>query len=172
MKTVFLEKKRGFTLIELVIVIVLLGILAATALPKFSDLTRQARKAANQGFAGALGAAVSIAHATWIASGQTSSGTVNLEGNQIQVNDKGWPGGAIGASQPASNSACKKLIGQIINNPPLIRDSSCSGTSGACYLATVSNQVCTYQLYNGGTPVTGFNVRYNAKNGQVTAVPQ
>ena len=57
-------KQKGFTLIELVIVIVILGILAATALPKFADLRGDAAKAAVDGVAGALNSAFSANYGT------------------------------------------------------------------------------------------------------------
>ncbi len=57
------NQQAGFTLIELVMVIVILGILAATALPKFVNLRGEAYSAAAQGFAGALNSAATINYA-------------------------------------------------------------------------------------------------------------
>jgi MSHA pilin protein MshA len=52
--------QRGFTLIELVMVIVILGVLAATALPKFVDLRSDAQTAATLGVAGAISSASAV----------------------------------------------------------------------------------------------------------------
>ena len=79
--------KKGFTLIELVIVIVILGILAAVAVPKFVGLTKDAKVSAVKGFAGSLRAAANIVHAKWLVD-DNNSGSVDLEGTTVCVDNK------------------------------------------------------------------------------------
>ncbi|MFA4844508.1 MAG: type II secretion system protein [Candidatus Margulisiibacteriota bacterium] len=64
--------KKGFTLIELVMVIVILGILAATALPRFIDLSSKAKENAAKGTLGSIRAAVAIQYASNAAYGNAS----------------------------------------------------------------------------------------------------
>jgi MSHA pilin protein MshA len=60
MKNQYMKSQKGFTLIELVVVIVILGILAATAVPRFGDLTTQANTAVADALAGAIVSAAVI----------------------------------------------------------------------------------------------------------------
>lgn len=89
------QRQSGFTLIELVTVIVILGILAAFAIPRFAGLESQARTAALNGLAGSVKSAAALGKALWVANGNASATSVNFENNTAVTvsNTTGYPTG-------------------------------------------------------------------------------
>jgi len=135
-----MKKQSGFTLIELVIVVVILGFLAVTAIPKFLDLTDQAKQANIEGMAGGFATAVSLARAQWEAEGRPNDGAatpkniVNYDGTSLVLTTKNdalgirpgyvtglTDGATLGGGFDAAN--CVEVWQNILAQPPKVTSS-------------------------------------------------
>lgn len=78
-------KQQGFTLVELVVVLVVLGILAAVAIPRYVSYTSEARTAALNGLTGAIRSSVALVQSKYVATGQTTSPVTLADGSTVVV---------------------------------------------------------------------------------------
>lgn len=104
------QNTKGFTLIELVVVIIILGILAVVAIPKFINLQNDARMSAMAGQFGAFKSAVALYHSGWAADG--NSGAIDKlasfgEGN-VSSSPTGYPYSTSGVDTEVF-TACEEL---------------------------------------------------------------
>jgi len=143
---------KGFSLIELVIVVVLLSLLAATALPRFLNVTEEAEDATVEGVAGGFATAVSLARAEWEVEGRPKNEvTINMDGFNFHVNDLGYPSGINTDVAPDSMTAlnCQEVLQAVLQSAP----NSTTGTdiSDARYYITVETTASgsVYTLPNG-----------------------
>ena len=99
-------KQQGFTLVELVVVLVVLGILAAVAIPRYVSYTTEARTAALNGLSGALRSSVALVQSRYVATGQTASPVTLADGSTVIVTtgaNGGIPTVAAGGIEAAVN---------------------------------------------------------------------
>lgn len=79
------RQTRGFTLIEIVLVITILGVLAAFAVPRFADLKGEARDAALNGIVGSLKSSAALAHSLMLTQQSGPNDPVTMEGQSISM---------------------------------------------------------------------------------------
>ena len=175
-----MNKQKGFTLVELVIVVVILGFLAVTAIPKFLDLTEQAKEANIEGMAGGFATAVSLARAQWEAEGRQSNGSynvVNYDGVNVLLTTESTspvvrPGYVVGVFGDTATSAavlgagfndqaCVTIWENILQQPPSITSNLTilNSESGIDYFASndKTNGLCYFYLKDTLTRDTNNN---------------
>jgi MSHA pilin protein MshB len=145
-----MKKQQGFTLIELVIVVIILGLLGAAAVPRFLDATDDARDSSVEGVAGGFASAVGLVRAEWELAGRPSGNTnISYDGVSMDVTDKGYPA-SLGGNEPDAAtmdaSDCEQVFASIMQSAPTTAREG-QTYNGERYLVDKStNGLCQYVL--------------------------
>lgn len=193
MKKFSKSRQQGFTFIELVIVIILLGLLAAAALPRLLDVTDDAEIAALEAVAGGFSTAVSIAHAQWFSEGgsrgaATTPGQkprINMDGKIVYLNENGWPANTRSEDDSSQDNQtaqeCLDVFQGILQSYPSATTNAQDRANARFFVSVLPQQggdseqgesadLCRYELIlnntSSATPTHYFD--YDLSNGAVT----
>lgn len=130
-----MRDRRGFTLIELVLVITILGILAVSALPNFINVATQSEQASRDGVVGAVRAGIALSRANDL----VTNGPPGI-----------YPATLDGVANATTCSAAAPCFGTVVTNG--IADGSWSKTNGTTYVFDDGSNTFTYTYStNNGT---------------------
>ncbi|WP_286221796.1 type II secretion system protein [Marinobacter apostichopi] len=157
------QNQKGFTLIELVVVISILAILAAFALPRFAQLSEQAHQANIRATSGALAAGVALAKTQWVSNGLTAAST-DVQGfgdDNVDVGADGWPTSVASDDTSTTMTAakCQEVwLGVLQSNAPIVTGATPE------YAVTIDAGDCVYTYQADAQSST---IEYDADNGDI-----